>query len=416
MPLRQCVCKMIMLLKIAWRNVWRNRVRSLLVMGAVAVGTWSALFLVAFSWGMSAQRVSEAIENELGHFQVHQPLFKSEDLDINYLLPKGLLLAKKLQKNELVKVAGARLIVPAMIASATSSIGVQVNGIVPVEESLLTHLDLKLKEGSYFGNKRRNPIIVSQKMAERLSVKVKSKVVISFQDKHNNILAGAFRIEGLYKSNNSMYDEANVFVRREDLQKILSDTLIVNEIAVKLNDQNDLDPFVIGYRNSHPDLLIETWGELAPDLELFNTAFDQGMQIFVAIIMLALAFGILNTMLMVVLERLHEIGILMAIGMNKKRLFSVIMLETVLLTISGIPLGLFLGWSTIQYFGQTGIDLSVVGQGLESLGYGSIVYPEIAGHFYLDIVLQVLAVAMLSALYPASKALKLQPTEAIGKI
>ncbi|MCB0430072.1 MAG: ABC transporter permease [Flavobacteriales bacterium] len=405
-----------MMLKIAWRNIWRNRTRSLVIVGAVSVGIWAALFLIAFSWGMSAQRISDAIENQLGHFQVHHPQFRDEDQDLKYRLENGMQLAADLQRDPRVKVATARLVVPALAASSVTSSGVELDGIVPEEEQLLTHLDQKLKEGTYFEDIRRNPVIISSKLADMLDVKLRSKIVLSFQGPEKNIVAAAFRVVGVYRSANSGYDKLHVFVRRSDLQALVNDDQMVDEVAVKLNSLDSVNGVLSDFRKVHPDVQAESWADLAPDLKVLNSAFDQGMQIFVFIIMMALAFGIVNTMLMAVLERIRELGILMAVGMNKGRVFRMIMLETILLSLCGAPVGIFVAWLSIYWFGTHGIDLAVVGQGLESFGYGSMVYPSIASHFYVDIVVQVFVVAVLAAIYPALKALRLKPVEAIRKI
>lgn len=407
---------MFMIIKIAWRNIWRNKTRSLIIMGAVSIGIWAALFLIAFSWGMSAQRISEAVENEIGHFQIHNAKFKEEDKDLNYSIKAGEVLAGKIREDTLVKEATARMVVPSMISSPVSSTGIEVDGVVADEEQIITHLDQKIDTGSYFKDDESNQIIISRKLADQLSVGVGSKVVISFQGLGQDILSGAFWVSGIYQTHNNIYDRSHAFVIREDLQKLADSTGLVNEIAVKLENLDSLDSYVTKLQKQHPQLLIETWGKIAPDLELVNSAFDQGMQIFVIIVMLALAFGIVNTMLMAVLERVRELGMLMAIGMNKWRVFAMIMVETIFLSLTGAPIGLLLSWLSIWWFGTHGIDLSIVGEGLGTFGYGSMVYPEIASHFYIDVMLQVISVAVIAAIYPARKGLKLKPVEAIGEM
>lgn len=407
---------MFMIVKIAWRNIWRNKTRSLIIIGAVTIGIWAALFLIAFSWGMSAQRISEAVENEIGHFQIHNSKFNEEDKDLNYAIKDGISIAGLLKEDTLIKEATARMVVPSMISSPVSSTGIEVDGIVPDEERIVTHLDQKVDTGSYFKDNEINQIIISRKLADQLSVGVGSKVVVSFQGLGQDILSGAFWISGIYQTHNNIYDRSHAFVMREDLQKLADSPHLVNEIAVKLNNIDNLDSYVAKFQKQHPQLLTETWGQIAPDLELVNSAFDQGMQIFVIIVMLALAFGIVNTMLMAVLERVRELGMLMAIGMNKWRVFAMIMLETIFLSLAGTPVGLLLSWLSILWFGKHGIDLSIVGEGLGTFGYGSMVYPEIASHFYVDVMIQVITVSVIAAIYPARKGLKLKPVEAIGQM
>jgi ABC-type antimicrobial peptide transport system permease subunit len=139
------------------------------------------------------------------------------------------------------------------------------------------------------------------------------------------------------------------------------------------------------------------------------------LYVFVAIILFALAFGIVNTMLMAVLERSREIGMLMAIGMNKRRVFLMILLETSFLVLSGVPFGLVFGALTNLYFGSVGIDLSVFAKAYESFGFGTTVFPKLMLRHYLQMLLLVAITAMLSSLFPARKALALNPSEAIRK-
>ena len=128
-------------------------------------------------------------------------------------------------------------------------------------------------------------------------------------------------------------------------------------------------------------------------------AFDVYLYIIVGIILVALLFSIVNTMLMAVLERVREIGMLMAVGMTKGRVFNMIMYETVFMTMIGAPIGLFLSWISIQYFGNAGIDLS--GAAYESQGFGSVVYPYLDIESYVNVTLMVLVMSLLAAIYPA---------------
>ena len=165
-----------------------------------------------------------------------------------------------------------------------------------------------------------------------------------------------------------------------------------------------------------PEPTTETWREIAPDVAIIVDMFDQLMTVFMLIILLSLAFGIINTMLMAIMERTREMGMLMAIGMNKIKIFTMIVAETVYLAMIGGPLGLLLGYASIAYFARKGIDLSMFSKALSSFGISNMVYPEMAAHNYFQIFLEVLLVALLASIYPAVKALSLNPVNAIRKI
>ncbi|HTX87797.1 MAG TPA: FtsX-like permease family protein, partial [Bacteroidales bacterium] len=155
------------------------------------------------------------------------------------------------------------------------------------------------------------------------------------------------------------------------------------------------------------------WMELQPELALLITATDRISYIFLAIILLALAFGIINTMLMAVLERTKEIGMLMSIGMSRSRVFRMILLETIMLTLTGGVIGMGVSAGIIAFFHRYGIDLSAVGKGMESLGYETMVYPSIAPSFFFALTIMIIFTGILSSIYPARKALAIEPAKAI---
>jgi ABC-type antimicrobial peptide transport system permease subunit len=151
-------------------------------------------------------------------------------------------------------------------------------------------------------------------------------------------------------------------------------------------------------------------------MAMMNSMFDQIMYIIIGIILLALMFGIINTMLMAVLERQREFGVMMAIGMNKVRIFLMIVLETVLLTCAGIPLGIVFTIGAVEYFHKSGIDLSGFSKGLSQYGVGNIIYPEMQTNMLLPIIAMTAITAVLASLYPAKIALKYKPATAIHKM
>ncbi|MFI5188509.1 MAG: ABC transporter permease, partial [Chitinophagales bacterium] len=162
--------------------------------------------------------------------------------------------------------------------------------------------------------------------------------------------------------------------------------------------------------------LIQTWKELSPEMAMLTGLFDQIMYIIIGIILLALMFGIINTMLMAVLERQREFGMLMAIGMTKPRVFIMIVLESVMLTCVGIPGGILLTIGTVDFFSNHGIDLSAFSKALSQFGFSNIVYPELQSSMFLPVILMTALTAILSAIYPAVKALQFKPAVAIHKI
>jgi ABC-type lipoprotein release transport system permease subunit len=403
-----------MLFKIAWRNIWRNPTRSLVIILAIAIGLWAAIFLLAFSYGMNEQRVREAINNEVSHFQVHHPHFKN-----NYapklVIPDGDSLLDRLKNEEQVAAVTWRAVTMGMIGSANTNSSVRINGIDPQQESVVTHLEEKVVEGSYF-EESRNPVLISRRLARKLNVKLHSKVVLTMQDADHELVSGAFRVTGLYETNNSIYDESNVFVKGDGLQQLLEIGDGFHEIAVVLQQNGSLETLLAKYRQAYPELLFESWKQIMPEIEFMIDAFKQMMDIILFIVLLTLALGLANIMLMAVLERVREIGLLMAVGMNKVKVFWMIILETFCLSLAGSPAGILLGYFTVSFLGHSGIDLSFYAEGLSTFGYGNLVYPLLDTQYYFQIALEVFSITLIAAIFPAYKAVKLKPVEAIRKI
>lgn len=405
-----------MLFQLAWKNIWRNKTRSVVVAGSVMVGLWVGAFTMAYVFGMIDQRLKDAVENEVSHFQVHHPRFE-DDNEARFLVPQGPELLTIIQKDPRVKSAGARVITYGMIGSAQTSTGGKFVGMNPPTEDALTGIKSKLTQGEYFQEDSHNKVIISERLAQKLKVKLRSKIVLTFQDTTGNIVAGAFRIIALYKTYNSGYDDTHVFLKSSDLWDLLGTKDHYQEIAALLHDPQQLESMLTELSAHYPQAKFESWKELAPELGLMIDSFDQYMIIFLIIILLALSFGIVNTMLMAVLERVREIGMLMAIGMSRWRVFSLIALETVYLVLIASPLGLLLAYVTISHLGEVGMDLSALYQeGYAAYGFKSFIYPKLENIYYFRIFVMVAITAILASIYPAVTAVRLNPVNAIRKI
>lgn len=249
---------------------------------------------------------------------------------------------------------------------------------------------------------------------EAIDYRLRNKIQLTFSDSEGNPVQSIFRVCGIYKTTNTGFDQMAVFVNAGELVKLYADEdILVHEVAILLNNIDDagevrdkLVPLAEG--NS-----VRTWKELAPDAALMNDFMIIYYFIFIGIIMLALAFGIINTMLMSVLERTKELGMLMAIGMNRRRVFTMIMLETVFLTAVGAAAGILIGWALTGTLGRTGIHMAGWGEGFEAIGFAATVYPIVTPGFIAFTALMVIVTAILSSLWPARKALKLIPVEAL---
>lgn len=399
-----------MITSLSWKNIWRSKRRSLVVIGAITTGVWALIFIIAFYNSFDVAFLKNAIEHEYSHIQIHNPEYL-QDANLSYSIEDAEKLMQMGESLPQVQAYSGRLLVDAMAASARNNAGAKVYGIDPTQEAATTQLDSQLVEGTYFEKVSRNPILISSKLAEKLSVKVRSKVVLTFQDVDRNITAASFRVEGIFKSKSPRINEGVLYVRQDDLAR-LTRQQYPHEIAYLLSgeEQISLVKEKLSYATENE---VRSFREIAPTFDLMEQSSSATKQVLTVIIMLALLFGIINTMLMAVLERTHEIGMLRSIGMHRSRVFAMIMIETVLLSVVAGPLGVLLGFVTVRITGTQGIDMSMYQEAMSDFGLDPVFYPEIHSFTYFILMVVVVFTALLGSIYPAIKAIRINPLAAI---
>jgi ABC-type lipoprotein release transport system permease subunit len=335
---------------------------------------------------------------------------------VNDTITDASAIIEKLRKDTNVKSVSGRAITMGMISSSSTAAGVEIHGVKVDDEKNISSISQDMIEGVYFTGQKKNEILIGKKLADKLGVKLHNKIVLTFQSKSGDLTAGSFRIAGIFKSRNSGFDEMTVFTGFDDIAQLLGTGNGIHEIAILLKDGQKTDSVATQYKKLYPKLLVQTWGEIAPEMGLLTGLMDQMMYIIMGIILLALMFGIINTMLMAVLERQREFGMLMAIGMNKPRVFFMVLLESVMLTCVGIPLGILLTIGVVNYFDKYGIDLSAFSKALSQFGMSNILYPDLQTSMFLPVTIMTAITALLSAIYPAYKALQFKPAVAIHQI
>lgn len=405
-----------MIFKIAWRNIWRSKIRSLTVMGSVLVGVWALIFVLSFTTGFINSYISSAIENEISHIQFHNPAFVDEK-EVQYTLEDAVSIRENLSKNPMVKAFATRTINSGMLATARGSRGIQIRGIVPKEEANLTRLNEKLVEGVYLdASKSKNAILVSRRLADKMKLKLKSKPILSFQKEDGSSIPAAFKVVGIYELGNAVFEESNVFVRQSDLNRLMEAENLTHEVALLLNKIENLDTVKNTLAAAFPAALVQNYKEISPNVNLYESQMSVSIYAIIFIVMLALIFGIINTMLMAVLERTKELGMLMAVGMKRLQVFTMIVVETLFLAMIAAPVGLFLGYLTVVYYGNEGIDLSAYGKGMDKFGFSDQIYLSLDVSSFITVTIAVAITAILAALYPALKATRLKPIEAMRTV
>jgi ABC-type lipoprotein release transport system permease subunit len=249
---------------------------------------------------------------------------------------------------------------------------------------------------------------------EAWSFRTRSKMTLTFLDRDQMQTGAVFRIAGIFDIKNSIFEMGQVLVKNEDLSVLTG--MAANDyhqMIVRLDDVESTEEITASLAGKLPNLEVMNWKEIQPDLAMMTDMVQKIYAIFMVIILAALAFGIVNTMLMVVLERTKELGMLTAIGMNKKRVFRMIMLESVFLSMVGGLTGMIVSKILIGLTATNGINFASYAEGFEALGFAAHIYPSISTSFFLTVTVLIIITGILSSIYPALKALKLDPAEAL---
>jgi putative ABC transport system permease protein len=314
-----------MIWSVAWKNIWRNKVRSLVIILAISLGLLGGIFSSAVMKGMGDQRVKEAISRETSHIQIHNPAY-IEDNDIRFIIHRqdALHLTKTLDTMPQIAAWSPRIKFESMANNANASAGVMVYGVIPEKEVLVSEIPATICDscGAYFDPKKPYSAIVGNAFAKKLRLRLNSKFVLSFQDIDGTLTGAAFRVSGIYRTSNSAFDEMNIFVNKADIGPLLAippDEF--HEAAIRLKDFRQVQIIQEKLTRLFPGLSIRNWKQIDPILGLLTDLMNTWVYLFMLIILLALGFAIVNTMMMVILERIREFGVLNAIGMNKPKVF-----------------------------------------------------------------------------------------------
>lgn len=229
-----------MLLSISWKNIWRNKVRSLIVVFAIAIGLSGGLIIASLFNGIIEERVRAAIEDEVSNIQIHQPAFLLEK-EVEDTIPLAKSIMNDIATYPQVKALSARIKITGMASTATKGTGVTIMGIDPQNEKLVTGLYRYIPDsmGTFFGEQKRNCIVIGKKLADNLKVRLKSKIILNIQTDSGMVTQAAFKVSGIFKTNNSVFDQNNVLVRACDLMEIMGyKSFKAHEIAINLKNDS----------------------------------------------------------------------------------------------------------------------------------------------------------------------------------
>ena len=399
---------------LAWRNLWRNHRRTLIMLSAITVGVWAMIFMTALMRGMVDDMLLNGIRNLPGEVQIHHPEYR-DDPSINNSIAtpdETLLRAMQIPK---VKAWTNRVRVPAVISSERDSRGVTLLGVEPNSEVQLSFDLDNIIEGRFLKDSNDNGIVIGAKMAERLETRLGKRIVIMSQDPENNIADRGFRIVGIYKAKLASMEEIYVYAGLHTVQKLLNLENQVSEIAITGKNYRHVEGWYLQIKEAAgKNLQTQPWYEIDTYMGTMLAMMDGFVLVWVVVIFLALSFGLVNTLVMAVFERIREIGLMQALGMRPSMILYQILIESFFLLVIGLLLGNILAVATIIPL-QDGIDISVVAKGMEMMGTSSILYPALKINDMLLANIVVIILGLLTSILPAWHAASFNPVEALGK-
>ena len=405
-----------MLITIAWRNLWRNHRRSLIMLTAIAIGLWGMIWMTALMRGMVDQMIDDAINTLSGHVQVHAPGYL-DDPSIEHNIPavEDNPQLQQLLDSTQVTAWSQRVRVPAVIRSERDVYGVTLIGIDPEREVGLSFIADSVNEGRYLETAADKQVLVGRKLLEQLETKPGRRIVLMSQDPDNNIAERGFRIAGVFDADLQATETGYVFAGIDTVRKMLRMGDVVSEISLLGTDYRDVDGLAQEVQTVSDYGETKTWLQLDPYMASMLNVMDGFIFIWFGVIFLALSFGLVNTLLMAVFERTREIGLIQALGMQPGSILFMVLVESLIMLLIGLFAGNLLSWLTILPI-RDGIDISGVSAGLEWAGMSSTLSPSVLASDVLLANSIVLVLGVAASLLPAWRASRKVPVEAITRV
>ena len=399
----------------AWRNLWRNYRRTLIMLLAISVGVWAMIFMTALLRGMVDNMLTQSLRALPGHVQIH-PIGYRDDPTVGNSMAEPDTALTTLLNSEKVVAWGSRVKVPAMISSEQDNRGITLLGVDPDDETALGFNLDDLIEGRFLNAVDDTGIVIGRKLLQRLETHLGRRVVVMSQDPQNSIADRGFRVVGVYKAELESSEEGIVYAGREVVQEMLGLGEEISEIAILGHDYREPQLLTSEIENTAAaDLEVLSWLDLNPYLSSMMKVMDGFVLVWMVVIFLALSFGLVNTLMMAVFERVREIGLMQALGMRPSGIVYQVLLESLMLLLVGLFAGNVLAIGTWVWL-RDGIDVSAVSAGLEMMGVTSVMYPVLQ---FPDLVLAnvvVVVLGIIASLLPAWRAAQYKPVEALAKI
>ena len=407
-----------LLFTMAWRNVWRYRRRTGLTIGAIALGLAFNIFMRALGDGFHEEMVDNSVRAQIGHIEIHRRGYH-DNPGINRYLPDPGEIEQAIRSLPSLRGYSLRVLGDGLASTAEDSAGISLVGIEPIREKSVTMIYRAVTEGNYLDPGSTRPILIGDRMSRSLKAALDSKIVIMVQAADGSMGAQLFRVQGIFHSGSPVLDRSVAYILRRDAQVLYGLDDHVTEAALLLRSSDDVERAKAALVSDLRALDVEvlTWDQVEPFLKQFIELDDAFFYIIVGILFVVIAMGILNTILMSIFERVHEFGVMMALGTKPRQIVGLIVQEAFVLALVGILIGAGLGVGVTIYFAHAGINLSGFTEGAATFGItATTVYARLLSGNVIYMTLSVLVLVLLAAIYPAARAARLKPVEAIRHV
>ncbi len=401
--------------KIAWASLVRRRTRSVLLVLMIAVSLWGLLFMEGIYDGMTEQMISNAIRSDSGHISVFGEGYRL-DPDLSRWIMDDAGLESILAGDERIKSYVTRLKQDGLVATAHYSRGASFFGVDLKAEDKHGRLGEYLFKGEFNFSKKGRGAIIGYKLADKLQVRIGSKIILSAQDSQGEVSATPHRVSGILKTNNMALDENAVLLSKAQMRKLLAVENGISQIAIIAYDEAQVVGLQQDLGKAFSGLDVQRWDELYPAL-LQSRVMMEGFNLVTNLLIFCVAaLGIFGVMLVSVLERLREFGIMLAIGTRFSEIRNIILAESFYLGFIGFCMGALIGLGTLSYFKTYGLDLSVFSEAFEEFGMDAVTYAVIRPSYFVTALVAVTVATFLSVLIPLRVLKKTKPIETINTI
>ncbi len=400
-------------LKMAWLNLWRRKVRSILVIMMIGVSMCVMLSIQGLYDGMTKHLIESTVRSESGEITLYAPSYRLQQ-KLKYHISNTKAIVDSLKKMPEVTAISERIRVMGLVSTAHKSTMAKLIGVDTNNENAFGNFQDFIVEGKFGFGEDKSGAVIGKKLAKTLGVTLGSRVVFSAQDIHGELSSISLRIKGIVQTTNLAIDDMALFVDLDKSELITGLTQGERtEISLRVSKDVNLKDFKSKLQAHWKDMEIYTWNELYPALEQMQLMMMIFNGITFGIVMVMVFIGILGVMFVSILERIREFGILIAIGEPYGYLRFQVIFEALLLGVGGYIIGSISGAAALYYFQLYGLDLSAFSAGLEEFGMNSILYATMEFYYFTFTLAAIIMAALLSVILPLKKIKRLHPIDVI---